>query len=536
MPHHCYYDHLTEKHWDALAHLAQSSQDVHFLHSPDGSKHRIKSEAEQRSLELALKKMWLGYQQTEYVGLAKVEATLAVNNIDWLFAQAKRRVLGSKTSAITTVKEAMAILENIQNHQIIHGRSLTPYEYLVDTKVMSKISEDSNVSRLVSQVLRYCLSDPSLSTRDLARILPLGKLIRGGNEEMNEAACRAYDHVFQKLIEQLQTDETLNKELAHVVIENMLALLPYFEPKEGRVFTIPTLINGEWIAINYTVERLQISSKDYPFSPYYAYGLMPPKDESGLFQAPAHLAFMGTTYPAASGGFFTILADTHPFKSVGMWAFEQGKDVIEAFLKKAQAQTGKKTVLTGQSLGACMSLHTATGFADLVSQAHAFSPTALLARDLVKWDQQAEQYLVLPDVQVYRQRHDMVPMFGNTWGHGWQINYVNGFDMTGPVEGHIRVGTAARQVTIARIQERVRPSLRRSLLAALKVVAGGIIFAIGQLMIWLKQAQVALTFTVSQLSLSFKIKPTAPVKAGDHSIHAAPLLVDESRGSIVTIA
>jgi hypothetical protein len=247
------------------------------------------SAREQRDLHSILKTVWLGHQEAVSKELPK-DFSLIGKNFEWLFAQAKRRVLGSKQCPIQTVQEAMKVLENMDEYQMLQGRGITPYEFLKGKEAQS-IADEPQIASIVSQVLCYCWADPSISTGDLGRVLPLKKLLTGGNEAMNQAGCQAYNLVFQKLITQLQTDPSINPELATIAIENMLALIPYFEPEEGQVFCVPMFMEGSWRAVDYTVERIRVSSEDYPFTPYYAYGLLPSK---GQPQASAQLLFMGT--------------------------------------------------------------------------------------------------------------------------------------------------------------------------------------------------------------------------------------------------
>ncbi len=224
-------------------------------------------------------------------------------------------------------------------------------------------------------------------------------------------------------------------------------------------------------------------------------------------------------------------------KSVGAWAFEQGKKPIEDFLTKARSHTGVGAIVTGQSLGACMSLHTAIQFPSLVAQVHAFSPAALVKGDLEIWDKEKDDPRQLtPEVHVYRQQHDRVPMFGNCWGKGWHINYVQGFQMTGPLEGHIRVGAAAGYVTISRIKETVRPSFRRSFLAAIKFVAGGIFFLIGQGVIKLAQLGRAIYRLSSSARIHIENWLAQKPKPKSDRIYATPLLSPDETARVQVVA
>lgn len=493
-----FFDQLTTQNWRNLVsdvYRGNAQTDTMLVHSPDGWAHPMKARKQQHHLNEVLRKIWI-QNQIENQCFDPAQASLYRENFDWMFSQAKRRVLGSKSSPILTVKEAVCVFKAMDGFKVIKGAGITPFKFLRESSSQSSVCQKT----ITSTVLRYFWADPQVSTIDMKEALPLKTILLKGFDRLSVEACQIYKSVFKKLLVHLRQDSDINIEIAIIGIKNMLAHLAFFGPLHGQVFTVPTYLNERWEPVNYVVNRIRISPEDYPFSPYYAYGLMPEKTVS---QVPALILFSGTAYPSACGSFFTYLADLYPFKSVGMWAFEQGRKSIEKFVKQACRHTGIKVDAIGQSLGACMAIHMATELSELVAHVHAFSPAALLSKDLKRWNEKVQKGDSLPEVHIYRQQNDIVPLFGNAWGKGWYINYVRGCEIKDSLEGHVRIGSAAKKVTICRIKETVRPSLRRSFLGIVHRVVGAVLFLLGILAVFSTKMIVKSIKVLSKPSFAF---------------------------------
>jgi hypothetical protein len=436
------------------------------------SKDVEKSLDEQRLLEEKLKNVWLENLSQRF-SISSQNKDLCKRKFSWFFSQAKIRVLGSKDKPILTLSQAARVMEKIEEYRVVVGQAICPFKFLQS----SNSDEEPLCSDfVVAEALRYRWGDPDIS--DSAEAVFEAKLAREGADCLHEIAVATYQTVFKKMVTVLEANSDINVYIANTVIQNMLAFLPYVRPQEGQLFTLPVYKNDDWVGIEYKLERIKVSSDEYPFSPYYAYGLMPTDLGSGNV---AHLIFKGTTSPfGTEGGFFSILADSNPFHTVGIWAFNQGYKAIESFVKKAHEQTRSKIVVQGHSLGACMALHTAIHLGDYVKQVYAFCPPAFYRKDLVKWEKKVKLGdSDLPSVHVFRQKFDKISVFGSEWGTHWDINYVHSLERKSIFQAHVRMGVASDHVLLAQVRETVRPSFERSLLFFVHMIAGSILFFIG---------------------------------------------------------
>lgn len=338
---------------------------------------REKSPQEHPLLEERLKRIWLE-NLTQRLSIAPqnrgLNISLCESKFSWFLSQAKRRILGDKAAPILNMSQAAQVMEKIEEYRIIAGQGISPFKFLNQG---SSDEEPLCSDPVVAQTLRYRWGDPNVSVSVEEAFQ--AKLAQVGADQLNAIAVVAYQGVFKKMAALLEAEANINAHIANVIIQNMLAFLTYVKPEEGQLFIVPVYKNEQWMGVEYKLERIKISSDDYPFSPYYAYGLMP-TDLSREYGA--KLLFRGTTRPWTEGGFFSVLADSNPFDSVGMWAFRQGYGAIKAFLEKALEQTGIKIDLAGHSLGGCLAFHTSIHLSDYIKEVYSFSSPALYRKDL----------------------------------------------------------------------------------------------------------------------------------------------------------
>lgn len=447
-----------------------------------------KSQQSQKAVQNACLELWQG-KRNSLVN----EPSLF---FDWTFAHVKRRVLGSKSSPIQTVKQVSAVLSEMEKYEFTEGKSLKPYEFLT-----GEVCPDPSVR----EVLRYCLGDKSISSLQMLKVLPKKFLVIASNSPFMEMACHSIKVVLAKIGEQLKSDPSIDVNFATIVIKNILALFTYMGLQEGQLYQVPVHIHGSWKLIDYRLEKLKLTHDDYPFSPYYAFGLVPCSTNES---APAQLLYMGTTYPSAVGSLFTYVVDAHPFKSPGREAFDQGKEVIAAFLMRMQ-QSGYKVHIVGQSLGGAMANHTVAEFPSLVERSDAFSPPAQWKSDVSHLDEwlveraihssTAKPPFETPQINIYRHKNDHVPIFGNMWPSTSKVHYVQGWDDQDSISAHIRVEATGEKAQMVTANEQVRPSIKRFVLEAARRMIGFLPWVFVCVCQWVYSSMIALAQYVRKL-------------------------------------
>jgi hypothetical protein len=181
------------------------------------------------------------------------------------------------------------------------------------------------------------------------------------------------DHIGQLLEER----GALPNELANIRINNMLCYLAYTEPDvvQRSMIKVPVYneISKTWAMQPYRIKPIELTPKWMRLfaTPYYAYGLEP--EHTGIS---AQLLFMGTTYPAARGSFWTYFFDLFPGFSVGSLLFKLGKSPVKKFVNK---QTCETVLCHGQSLGGSLSIQTAKACPKIRAFAHV--PAGQLRQD-----------------------------------------------------------------------------------------------------------------------------------------------------------
>lgn len=185
------------------------------------------------------------------------------------------------------------------------------------------------------------------------------------------------------------------------IIGDLLSLYPYMQPVNGGTFLVPIIMDGQWQAVAYTVQEVQLTP-DWMGSPLVAYGLtsLNPK-------APPLLLFKGTTYPADSGFALSLLTDINPGDAVGAYAFRIGKAKIQEWLQK-HARGENKAIIYGKSLGGAQACRTALYFRQHVRKVMAYGAPGFSLNELRLLTRSYHQK-DHPLINVFCQKGDRVP-------------------------------------------------------------------------------------------------------------------------------
>jgi pimeloyl-ACP methyl ester carboxylesterase len=224
--------------------------------------------------------------------------------------------------------------------------------------------------------------------------------------------------------------ESLNGKLGSAYLRNLISYYPYFVPEQGEKISLP--MGASRFNVTYTVELIELTPS-YLGSPITAYGLVPERGK----KAPPILLFKGTTYPADDGFYLSLLTDINPYGSVGMLAFQMGKEKIETWLQERTKEC--KAEVMGVSLGGCLSLQTASQYPEYIKAVHAFNSPGITFDEVDAWQQSRQEK---PEVNVYLQDGDPVSSsVGRCFAPDWKIHGVFA-PATDPIQAHASTYTA----------------------------------------------------------------------------------------------
>ncbi|MBS0649083.1 MAG: hypothetical protein JSS10_07680 [Verrucomicrobia bacterium] len=151
-----------------------------------------------------------------------------------------------------------------------------------------------------------------------------------------------FEQIFRDLYHQMiwtQHDPLVTE----MLIGNLIALYPLFDPMPEGEVDILQQIEGSWNLVRYRTEPIPLVEDKV-----LAYGLTPVSNPKAL----PLILFCGTPYPAAKGFWEAIKSDLHPFRSVGESIFLEGRERIDAWMnKKPQVKC------YGLSLGGALAYH-----------------------------------------------------------------------------------------------------------------------------------------------------------------------------------
>ncbi len=176
-----------------------------------------------------------------------------------------------------------------------------------------------------------------------------------------------FEQIFKDLYHQMvwtQHDHLVT----NMLIGNLIALYPLFDPTPGREVDLLQQIDGTWHLVRYrTVPISLVEDK------VLAYGLTPVENPKAL----PLILFCGTPYPAARGFWEAVKSDLHPFHSVGETIYRKGKTRIDAWMAKKPL-----VKCYGLSLGGALAYHLGKDFGPRV-QICAYVPPGLFLKSEV---------------------------------------------------------------------------------------------------------------------------------------------------------
>ena len=214
-------------------------------------------------------------------------------------------------------------------------------------KTMMYTDEEKDTQLIVQDALGL-ITNPTITISDVL------------TQELVFALCinknKILMHAFQMRLEQEMRQIPLLDEPKNQLdakIDNLLSFIAYTEPKNNSSINIPTVVNQGFELVNYTVQRINLTS-DYFSTPYTCYGLLP----NAMSGAQARLIFMGTTFPTAKGFAQALLADTAPGGGVGHFVYLQGQRFLQDWINQQFEKTQQAIHCCGQSLGGAMAMQT----------------------------------------------------------------------------------------------------------------------------------------------------------------------------------
>ncbi len=147
-----------------------------------------------------------------------------------------------------------------------------------------------------------------------------------------------------------------------MLIGNLIALYPYFDPPACHEIRLLQQINHQWQMVSYRIEHVPLLRDQI-----HALGLIPLSNK----EAYPILIFCGTPYPAAKGFWESLVSDLHPFRSVGESIYLAGKKNIHTWME------GKPHIKAyGISLGGSLCYHLGKEYSKRVT-IHAYVPSGI---------------------------------------------------------------------------------------------------------------------------------------------------------------
>lgn len=286
---------------------------------------------------------------------------------------------------------------------------------------MQSLSPGKEKPAVVRNALRLLMMGYSESWTQLISWKTLKAIFIKRDSELMREFRLAFQQGFYSIFAQLQ-GKTLNPqqvEQVQLYLSNCLSLLPYSDITPYEFFRIPQYINDEWVLVDYYVNPIELTSKaDNQITDedrVFAYGLEPLDHED----APSHLIFMGTTYPAGQGFVTQVTSDMQAFETVGRSLYLSGQHNVYDWLDRQKPGVH----VCGVSLGGSLSLLFAMSMGHLFSRVDALNPAGLYnLKDNKKYDCW-EALQNKPRVVIQQQGNDPVSFLG-VWKPDWELVWV----------------------------------------------------------------------------------------------------------------
>ncbi len=290
------------------------------------------------------------------------------------------------------------------------------------------LNTDEDYFTDAQKALKFLLFERELSFSDVSRSV-LSAILWFKDRAILDEALIVFQNVLDGIIQTEQLDE--------IMIGNLLALLPFFEP-DFKNISIPQKVDGVWRKVSYFIEPINLTPESFG-SPFQAYGLT-----SAFPNVPPILLFRGTSHPTCSGALWSYWADFVPFGTPGELLYRRYvREKVALWLK---SNPGARVY--GQSLGGSLALMTACEHPGAISEVHAYGAPTPFARFLKTYDGGKDK------VSLYHNENDPIPLLGGDWHSDWSIYTLKGGSRQSPVAAHARVLSARKGVTIEQTSER----------------------------------------------------------------------------------
>lgn len=232
-------------------------------------------------------------------------------------------------------------------------------------------------------------------------------LLQAGRKELQ----KIFNNIYSESKKLIASNEIEKYESYAFFLNTVLSMLPFLDPLEGEEISIPHLIGQEYKLVNYFFTRINISpqtgllaklmTKEYEI---YAYGLTPVDEKN----APSHLLFMGTTYPAGQGALLAYLYNFYP----GSIGAHHDMAQVEKWL----ANSHHEVHVHGQSKGGTMALALPAMLSEKtfeintnkITQIFSFNPAPLAESTLTELENRWQVLSHPPKINIFTQEGDPV--------------------------------------------------------------------------------------------------------------------------------
>jgi hypothetical protein len=325
--------------------------------------------------------------------------------------------------------------QSLSSHQIQIGKGPLPVDEIISAVRETVLyhgpgidwkgtENPQNGQRLVDEIVKYLFGRGSPSFDWV-------------NAETVKGVFLRKDPVLLKKMEEslrsaLLTDlpqDSKEETVFKAFIGNVIALLPFCYPEEGREFVIPQKVDGIWKRASYTIDKKFELTPRWLGSPIVAYGMT-------STDAPPVMTFLGTTYPAGDGFFATLFADFTPGFSIGHAPYLVSQEKIAEWLKE---KTDVR--LFGMSLGGAIAFHVMRNHEKEIGHVAAFNPPGLYP-----WNWSGS---VQTEIDIYYQYNDLVGTTG-VFPEGKKVNIfrVIGEREENSYKAHARIYSGGKEVTV----------------------------------------------------------------------------------------
>jgi hypothetical protein len=236
---------------------------------------------------------------------------------------------------------------------------------------------------------------------------------------MRNTLKQGFLNVFHQLNAMEMNAETLLQ--AQVFIRNCMSFIPYTEPAEGELFSLPQWMDDHWEFVQYRmhpIEMTNLKSCNSFFQQkqdrFFAYAMEP------VYHPSAHpqLVFTASSYPAGTGFWIAVKSDLTPNTMIGENLYKSGRQKLIDWLDGQVRPVDVSSI----SLGASLALQLAMDQGHKLDVVHAYSPAGMPLCKTLDWDHW-EQLSHKPQVMVVRQGDDPVSQYG-TFKNDWTMLYL----------------------------------------------------------------------------------------------------------------